>query len=1351
MPIRRPQSRLKQTLPSPPDLSAFDWDPGTAAVLHHSTLPWFEDFPSGITPLVRAADGISGRDAMSLLGQFAAHLAFLRLAGINDTTFEASQWAVEMRRGRDARLVRTGAGRVGEDVAASENLRLFAGTLDVSDLESVTATWIKPDVVYHEIDRRLREASAADLSWFRRSASGWIRSPGTEAMRALASFKVRAIISDDEQLATSAELLSRLRTMVTFGSEATSPLHAFSAVPPNLSIPAGSHPSDAAEHILQSTAPQTLIYVRHAQRFDAQSRLLVRMLSEAGDGLTWLVDSQSAELLSPRVPAEAAGPSRFFVISPRTSPARDLDACFELVPSSLRIQRLEEFVQSPQFSAFLDQGMIPKTEVATSLGVIPEPRRSYLAALSLFGPSVDVSVAARLLTEFGSRLSVSDLAHEGIAIVDDESLRFKDETIRQALVQCVPDSSRAGLAGVAASLIRESGDPAQSASLYLEAGRVEDAISIIEGVSGDGDGSQRMALIDLLAPADLARSSLLTAEKAWLLIRSGRYVSARELSANLPHPMREFLLASCQRRLGHYGAALDLMDQIQPNDRDFENWLLRGELLRLCDRFEESREAFSQAAVLGHSTQDKLRLGYERSMLSFDTGQAPSEAWLDLAAGPNYWCERYRTYRALSSRDYSAAQSASERALAMAGSISEKVDAALDLMNTRFLAGEWNAARREARTALILLEETEGDRAAGGVLFTLSYLCADEGLFQEAERKIERLRHFYRATGDHRRLNEIDLLTGHLAFSRGDWDEARRMGEAVLRGRFGEEIIEAARIMLDELDLIVGKDTPLRGTGQTACAELNDRHWLNVTRKTGKTDPGIRSSFARALSTAIAAAGTGECLSIETNEPSERLRVFRSLLALQPMRRRDDEIAAAEQLRVDLNLRPASRPPARSVDMELEILRRTATSPFPFQAEDFNGMAWRLCSQNRLGHWNELGSSPSPLSKKELDPLLGDIPPGWVRCGDRAFFYLDGLDRWSGESRESLAALVALKSEMHGLRRRLEQEERAVTNEPLPAIIDGLIGHSPAIRDLLGLIGRVARRDVPVSIQGESGTGKELVARAIHRSSPRKGKVFTPVNCAALPENLIESELFGHVRGAFTGADRDRAGLIESSDGGTLFLDEIGELPMTAQAKLLRFLQEGEYRRVGEPGVRSADVRIVAATNRNLEAAVDAGSFREDLYYRIRGVELSVPPLRARGSDITLLANHFLAREHEKHRGGPMLCSEEVEAVLLSYRWPGNVRELQNTMRAAHAIAGDARRVELEHLPDRLQGIVVVRKSTGTFFEEIVRFRRTLVEKSLLDSKGNQNQAAKLLGMSRQALAYQIKELGILVKSTRPR
>jgi transcriptional regulator with PAS, ATPase and Fis domain len=272
------------------------------------------------------------------------------------------------------------------------------------------------------------------------------------------------------------------------------------------------------------------------------------------------------------------------------------------------------------------------------------------------------------------------------------------------------------------------------------------------------------------------------------------------------------------------------------------------------------------------------------------------------------------------------------------------------------------------------------------------------------------------------------------------------------------------------------------------------------------------------------------------------------------------------------------------------------------------------------------------------------------------------------------------------------------------------------------------------------------VARAIHRQSARRQKTFTAVNCAALPENLIESELFGHVRGAFTGADRDRAGLIETTDGGTLFLDEIGELPLPAQAKLLRFLQEGEFRRVGDTANRSADVRIVSATNRRLDAAVEEGRFRDDLYYRVRGVEVALPPLRERGADILLLARHFLAVEREKHRSGPSLLSPDVEAIFTAYGWPGNVRELQNTIRAAHAMADEAKEIDVEHLPERLRGVAPARASAGSYQHAVMRFKRELIERSLQEADGNQNRTAAALKMSRQALAYQIRELGILVR-----
>jgi two-component system, NtrC family, response regulator len=373
------------------------------------------------------------------------------------------------------------------------------------------------------------------------------------------------------------------------------------------------------------------------------------------------------------------------------------------------------------------------------------------------------------------------------------------------------------------------------------------------------------------------------------------------------------------------------------------------------------------------------------------------------------------------------------------------------------------------------------------------------------------------------------------------------------------------------------------------------------------------------------------------------------------------------------------------------------------------------------------------------------VPPGWIRCSADALLFAEGSERWSTEGRAAAAAAVLLRREHANLKRLAEIEEAAPARAAGEAD-DGIVGTSPAIRELLARVALVARRDVAVCIVGESGSGKELIARAVHRASSRRSRSFVAVNCAALPENLIESELFGSSRGAFTSADRDRPGLIESADGGTLFLDEIGEMPLPAQAKLLRFLQEGEFRRVGEAVNRTADVRIIAATNRELEEAVDEGSFREDLYYRIAGVDLRVPPLRERGRDSLLIAGELLAAERARHRGGPALFSPEVEAVIVSYGWPGNVRELQNTVRAAHALAGDARQIELEHLPDRLRAVVVVRKPHGSFFEEVAQYRRTLIERSLAHSGGNQNQAARLLGMSRQSLAYQIRELGILVR-----
>jgi DNA-binding NtrC family response regulator len=232
-----------------------------------------------------------------------------------------------------------------------------------------------------------------------------------------------------------------------------------------------------------------------------------------------------------------------------------------------------------------------------------------------------------------------------------------------------------------------------------------------------------------------------------------------------------------------------------------------------------------------------------------------------------------------------------------------------------------------------------------------------------------------------------------------------------------------------------------------------------------------------------------------------------------------------------------------------------------------------------------------------------------------------------------------------------------------------IIGRSAAMQEVLKLIGRVSRNDAVVLITGESGCGKEIVARAIHRFSPRSSREFVAINCAAIPENLLESELFGHEKGSFTGASQQRIGRFEQCDGGTLFLDEIGDMPLALQGKILRVLQLGEFSRVGGNSTIRTDVRIIAATNRNLEREVEAGRFREDLFYRLNVVRLHLPALRERPEDIRLLANFFLQRIAKK-RGNPRLrIAEDTIRLLESYNWPGNVRELENTIQRACALA----------------------------------------------------------------------------------
>ena len=316
----------------------------------------------------------------------------------------------------------------------------------------------------------------------------------------------------------------------------------------------------------------------------------------------------------------------------------------------------------------------------------------------------------------------------------------------------------------------------------------------------------------------------------------------------------------------------------------------------------------------------------------------------------------------------------------------------------------------------------------------------------------------------------------------------------------------------------------------------------------------------------------------------------------------------------------------------------------------------------------------------------------------------------------------------------------AASDDPAPG---NLLGHSPAMRGLHAAVLRVARSSATrILLLGESGTGKTLVAQALHDASNRAGQPFVEVNCAALPEQLIEAELFGSEKGSYTGAHQKRVGLVTQASNGTLFLDEIGELPLALQAKLLHFLENGSYRAVGASQASSADVWVVAATNRDLAEDVRQGRFREDLFYRLNVITIDIPALRERGEDILLLARHFAERQAREEQGAAISFLADAEAALLRHRWPGNVRELKNMIeRLTILMPGQA--IAAAQLPGPMQAAEPVGANRSPIEDQLERAERELVFDALARSAGHKGMAADLLGISRHALKRRLQRLGI--------
>ena len=390
-----------------------------------------------------------------------------------------------------------------------------------------------------------------------------------------------------------------------------------------------------------------------------------------------------------------------------------------------------------------------------------------------------------------------------------------------------------------------------------------------------------------------------------------------------------------------------------------------------------------------------------------------------------------------------------------------------------------------------------------------------------------------------------------------------------------------------------------------------------------------------------------------------------------------------------------------------------------------------------------------PQAETVMVTAHGDVPTAKAAIRNGAFDFIEkplDLDVFRTLCGNAINT-VFLRAQNTELRSRLDENFG----------FEGIIGTSAAIRQLIVTLKQIAPSPLPVLITGESGTGKELVAQALHNNSKRARKPFAPLNCAGLSESILEDELFGHVRGAFTGAEKERQGRFEYADGGTLFLDEVGDMPVPMQAKLLRVLESGEVVRVGSNEPRHVDVRLVSATNRPLEEMTADGSFREDLYFRIKGVELHLPALRERREDIPLLTRHFVTQFAQKMEQDVPNVAEDLQALLNRFDWPGNVRQLMNVLQNM-VVVHDGDTLEPRHLPAEIarkldagasEGVGDAGSSTGGAASSgggalsLDQLEKRAIRDTLKATNGNREQAAKILGIGERTLYRKLKEYGL--------
>ena len=795
---------------------------------------------------------------------------------------------------------------------------------------------------------------------------------------------------------------------------------------------------------------------------------------------------------------------------------------------------------------------------------------------------------------------------------------------------------------------------------------------------------------------------------------------------------------------GDWKAGLDLLSRAPEGDADLADPAWSFEVLHEAGRDDEARERARRivpASLVASAAAKRVRVARLLSRLGM------REKALEIARGVEGEGGRLLEVRIL--LDFRADGEAQALLSASGepggpGSQAFPLRWALLRAEAASRAKDLARAARELSTALALLDDPGGGEPPYETALTAGWVASDLGRPEEAAIFFRRARDL--APDEARRADaRIDLQVALLA--QGKFDEAaRELGEALAhfaatgdRERYLSALGNRAEVSI------------AAGDFRAARADLD-----RVV--SSERDPAKAHQFLFTASTVqrLALADGDQALGEEIfDEARARLRSFpahdaaREILVLEGARRlaRGDAPGAVQSLEEAGGL-PEMRVPNESLRSRLLAsaavdLGSGRPAPPVRLGDDERRL---LAAEGRLA----AGERPPPEAHRLFVRLAGS--PGGAGgvsgrilewAGRFPLFFGSGDARpflETGAKAAALAGLPGAAGRFADLLGALEapagpEDQR---REARAAGRNEVVAEDESTREALRVVGRVAPTGLPVLIYGETGTGKEVAARELHRLSGRRGP-FVAVNVAAIPDTLAEAELFGHARGAFTGADRERRGVVEESSGGTLFLDEVGELPMLVQAKLLRVLQERSVRRLGETVERPLDLRVVAATHRDLAARISAGLFRQDLYYRLAGADVTLAPLRERPKDLAALVERIL--------GGRLSLSPAARRLVLSYGWPGNVRELVSALESAAVLAAPARSIDVGHLPRPLRARAPSPggdpPAGGRYFAALNAVRRETIEAALGEANGNRTRAALLLGLSRQSLLYEMKKLKI--------